>query len=225
MHQATRTLLMLLYLAGAPAASLAQERASGDTEEALYALGVAMSQNLVPFALTPSEVDIVNRGIKDGVLGKAEGIDVQAFAPQFQALAQERSAAVAAKEKESAQEFLTAAAKTEGVERTASGLLYQEIEPGTGASPTATDRVKVHYHGTLQDGTVFDSSVERQQPATLGLDQVIPCWTQGVQMMKVGGKSKLICPSKLAYGDRGAPPKIKPGAALIFEVELLEIMN
>lgn len=225
MHQPARILLTLLFLAGTPAASMAQGTAAGDTEKTLYALGVALSQNLAPFALTPSEVDTVNRGIKDGVLGNAEEVDVQAFAPQFQALAQERSAAVAVKEKESAQEFLSAAAETGGVERTASGLLYQELEPGTGASPKATDRVKVHYHGTLQDGTVFDSSVQRQQPATFGLNQVIPCWTEGVQMMKVGGKSKLICPSKLAYGDRGAPPKIKPGAALIFEVELLEIVN
>lgn len=225
MHQPARILVTLIFLAGAPAASMAQGAAAGDTEKTLYALGVALSQNLAPFALTPSEVDIVNRGIKDGVLGNAEEVDVQAFAPHFQALAQERSAVVAAKEKESAQEFLSTAAETEGVERTASGLLYQELEPGTGASPKATDRVKVHYHGTLQDGTVFDSSMERRQPATFGLNQVIPCWTEGVQMMKVGGKSKLICPSKLAYGDRGAPPKIKPGAALIFEVELLEIVN
>ena len=82
--------------------------------------------------------------------------------------------------------------------------------------------MKVHYHGTLRDGTVFDSSVERGEPATFPLNRVIPCWTEGVQKMKVGGKAKLVCPSNIAYGDRGAPPKIKPGATLVFEVELLE---
>ena len=98
------------------------------------------------------------------------------------------------------------------------------IKPGTGPSPKATDKVKVHYHGTLTDGTVFDSSVQRKEPATFPLNGVIPCWTEGVQLMKVGGKSRLVCPADLAYGDRGAPPKIKPGATLVFEVELLEIV-
>ena len=93
----------------------------------------------------------------------------------------------------------------------------------TGAFPTASDTVKVHYHGTLRDGTVFDSSVDRGTPVDFPLNGVIPCWTEGVQKMKVGGKARLVCPASLAYGDRGAPPKIKPGAALVFDVELLGI--
>src|SRR5262249_56091513 len=99
------------------------------------------------------------------------------------------------------------------------------VKRGTGRAAAATDKVKVHYHGTLIDGTVFDSSLQRGEPATFPLNNVIPCWTQGVQMMKVGGKSRLICPAELAYGDRGAPPRIKPGATLVFEVELLEILK
>jgi FKBP-type peptidyl-prolyl cis-trans isomerase len=205
------------------AAAGAQGMPAKEKEQTLYALGVAMSRSLAPFSLSAEEVDVVSRGIKDGVVGKAGDVDPKDFAKQFQALARERSAAVAADEKERARQFLAAAAQEEGAQRTPSGLIYQEIKAGTGASPKATDRVKVHYHGTLMDGTVFDSSVERKQPASFGLNQVIKCWTEGVQKMKVGGKSKLICPSELAYGDRGAPPKIKPGAALVFEVELLDI--
>ncbi len=103
-----------------------------------------------------------------------------------------------------------------------SGLIITEITPGTGDSPGATDKVTVHYHGTMRDGTVFDSSVDRGEPTSFPLNQVIKCWTEGVQLMKVGGKSRLICPSDIAYGDSGRPG-IPPGATLIFEVELLSI--
>jgi FKBP-type peptidyl-prolyl cis-trans isomerase len=137
----------------------------------------------------------------------------------------ERQKLMAAGEKEASAEFLKEAASAEGAVQTESGLIYTEIKAGDGDSPQATDVVKVHYHGTLRDGTVFDSSVERGNPATFPLNRVIPCWTEGVQKMKVGGKSKLVCPSEIAYGDRGSPPKIKPGAALVFEVELLEIVK
>jgi len=225
MHNAIFIFAATLCFLWSPVASRAQGGPTKDTEKILYALGVAMSQSLAVFDLTESEIDTVNKGVKDGVLGQASDIDLRAFAPKIQQLAQERGAVQAAKEKERAEQFLATAAKQTGVKKTPSGLLYQEIEAGTGDSPKATDRVKVHYHGTLQDGTVFDSSVERKQPATFGLNQVIKCWTEGVQLMKVGGKSKLTCPSDIAYGDRGAPPKIKAGAALIFEVELLEIIK
>ena len=106
---------------------------------------------------------------------------------------------------------------------TASGLTYQSLKDGTGASPKATNTVRVHYHGTLADGKVFDSSVQRGQPAEFRLNQVIPCWTEGVQMMKVGGKAKLTCPPQIAYGARGAGGVIPPNATLTFEVELLDV--
>jgi FKBP-type peptidyl-prolyl cis-trans isomerase FkpA/FKBP-type peptidyl-prolyl cis-trans isomerase FklB len=129
------------------------------------------------------------------------------------------------KEKKAGAAFLAKAAAEPGVKKTASGALVKEIKAGSGATPKATDTVKVHYHGTLMDGSVFDSSVQRGQPATFPLSGVIKCWTEGVQEIKVGGKSRLVCPSDIAYGDRGSPPKIKPGATLVFEVELLEIVN
>ena len=109
--------------------------------------------------------------------------------------------------------------------KTASGAIVTMIKEGTGSTPKAEDTVKVHYHGTLIDGTVFDSSVDRGIPATFPLANVIKCWTEGVQKIKVGGKAKLVCPADTAYGDRGSPPVIGPGATLVFEVELLEIVK
>jgi len=121
------------------------------------------------------------------------------------------------------QAFLDKAAAEPGATKTSSGLIYRELKPGTGASPKASDVVKVHYRGTLTDGTEFDSSYKRNVPATFPLGQVIPCWTEGVQRMKVGGMSQFVCPSSIAYGDRGSPPVIPGGATLVFEVELLGI--
>ena len=106
---------------------------------------------------------------------------------------------------------------------TAPALTYKSLREGTGASPTAADAVRVHYRGTLMDGTEFDSSYKRNEPATFPLNRVIPCWTQGVQRMKVGGKAELVCPPELAYGERGAGGTIPPNATLRFEVELLAI--
>lgn len=119
--------------------------------------------------------------------------------------------------------FLEKAAAEPGAVKTPSGLIYRELTPGNGPSPRATDVVTVNYRGTLIDGTEFDSSYKRNEPFPTPLDRVIPCWTEGVQRMKVGGKSKLVCPASLAYGDQGAPPTIPPGATLVFEVELLKI--
>ena len=101
--------------------------------------------------------------------------------------------------------------------------MYRELTPGTGASPKATDTVRVHYRGTLTDGTEFDSSYKRNEPAEFPLNAVIPAWTEGVQKMKVGGKAQLVCPAHIAYGARGAPPVIPGGATLVFEIELLGI--
>jgi FKBP-type peptidyl-prolyl cis-trans isomerase FkpA len=120
---------------------------------------------------------------------------------------------------------LDKAAAEPGATRTPSGLVYRELTPGTGESPKATDTVTVNYRGTLPDGTEFDSSYKRNQPAQFPLNRVIPCWTEGVQKMKVGGKSRLVCPAAIAYGDKGSPPTIPGGATLIFEVELLNIAH
>ena len=126
-------------------------------------------------------------------------------------------------EKKAGAAYLAKEAAESGAVKQPTGFLYKEIKAGTGATPTATDKVKVHYRGTLIDGTVFDSSIDRGEPVTFPLNGVIPCWTQGLQLMKTGGKARLVCPSELAYGDQGRPPTIKGGATLVFEVELLSI--
>jgi FKBP-type peptidyl-prolyl cis-trans isomerase FkpA/FKBP-type peptidyl-prolyl cis-trans isomerase FklB len=213
-------LAILLSAAGALAADPALDN---DTQKTLYALGVAISSSLGSFNLTPEELELVKAGITDGVLKKSPRVEMQTYGPKLQALAKERAAGAAAGEKKSSEDFLAKAAAEKGAKKTSSGLIYSEIKPGKGDSPKATDKVKVHYEGKLLDGTVFDSSIKRGEPVTFPLNGVIKCWTEGVQLMKVGGKSKLICPSDIAYGDAGSPPTIKPGATLVFEVELLDI--
>jgi FKBP-type peptidyl-prolyl cis-trans isomerase FkpA len=119
--------------------------------------------------------------------------------------------------------YAPAGAQPASAPTVSSGLVYKSLREGTGPSPTAADTVKVNYRGTLLDGTEFDSSYARNEPATFPLGRVIPCWTQGVQRMKVGGKAQLVCPPELAYGERGAGAKIPPNATLRFEIELLAI--
>lgn len=217
---AVASLALLASVAGAADAEL-----KTDDDKTFYALGLALSRNLGAFSLTATELEKVQQGLTDGVLNRPHKVEFEAFSGKVQALAKTRATATAEVEKKAAAEFLDKAGAEKGAKKTASGLIFSEIKPGTGDAPKATDRVKVHYHGTLRDGTVFDSSVKRNEPATFPLSGVIPCWTEGVQLMKVGGKSKLVCPSAIAYGDRGSPPIIKPGAPLVFEVELLEIVK
>lgn len=217
-------LAALLCLTHAAAFAAAPEPTTDD-QKTLYALGLAMSQSLGTFTLSESELEFVKAGITDGVLKRPPKVELQTYGVKIQQLQQARSAALAEGEKKAGAAFLAKAAAESGATKTASGLVIKTIKPGKGASPKTTDTVKVHYHGTLIDGTVFDSSVQRGEPATFPLGNVIPCWTEGLQQIKVGGKSRLVCPANLAYGDRGAPPQIKPGATLVFEVELLDIVK
>lgn len=196
-----------------------------DEQKTLYALGLAVSQSLGIFNLSEAELAMVNAGLTDGVLKREPKVNAQEFMPKVQELQKTRLAAVSEGEKKAGAEFLEKAAAEKGAIKTDSGLVFSTITPGKGESPKATDKVKVHYHGTLTNGEVFDSSTQRGEPVTFPLNGVIPCWTEGVQRMKVGEKSRLVCPSSIAYGDRGAPPKIKPGSTLVFEVELLEIVK
>jgi FKBP-type peptidyl-prolyl cis-trans isomerase FkpA len=198
---------------------------ASDTDKEIYALGLSVARSLSVFNLTEAEMKVLEEGLADGVLGKTPKVDLATYGPKLQELAKTRTAQVAEAERKASEEFLKQAATEKGATKSESGLIYSELSPGKGASPTPDSTVKVNYKGTLRDGTVFDSSYDRKSPVTFALKQVIPCWTEGLQKMKVGGKAKLICPAPIAYGDRGAPPLIKPGAALAFEVELLEIVE
>ena len=198
-----------------------------DDEKTLYALGVILSarSNLDAFALTPQEMEIVKLGLEDSALGKPEAVDAEKFGQNVQKMYTDRLKAQVQKDKDAGAAFLTKAAAETGATKTASGIIVKTLTPGTGASPAATDEVKVHYEGTLVNGKVFDSSIKRGEPATFALNGVIPCWTEAVQLMKVGGKSRIVCPSELAYGERGSPPSIRPNNTLIFEVQLLDIVK
>lgn len=147
----------------------------------------------------------------------------QNFSQDLQNKQKAAAEAKAISNKKAGEDFLAANKTKEGVKTTASGLQYSVIKEGTGATPVATDKVKVHYKGTLLDGKVFDSSYDRKEPTTFNLNQVIPGWTEGIQLMKVGSTYKFWIPSDLAYGDRQAGPEIGPNSTLCFEVELLNI--
>jgi FKBP-type peptidyl-prolyl cis-trans isomerase FkpA len=192
-----------------------------DDEKTVYALGLTMYRSLGQFDLSPEEWTVLKKALTDAAAGKP-AVDIDTWGPKIQGLASARAARAAEKQKALSAAYLSKAAAEAGAQKTESGLVYRELRPGTGDSPKATDTVKVNYRGTLVDGTEFDSSYKRGEPAQFPLNGVIRCWTEGVQKMKIGGKSQLVCPADLAYGD-GGRPGIPGGATLIFEIELLEI--
>lgn len=193
-----------------------------DDEKTIYALGLSIHRSLAEFDLSPAELAIVKRALTDAAAGKPVE-ELKEWGPKIQPLAQARAARVTEREKAGGKAYIEKAAAEPGALKTESGVVYRELRAGTGSSPKATDTVKVNYRGTLINGTEFDSSYARNEPAEFPLNGVIRCWTEGVQKMKVGGKAQLVCPSDLAYGDKGQPPTIPGGAVLIFEIELLDI--
>jgi FKBP-type peptidyl-prolyl cis-trans isomerase FkpA len=196
-----------------------------EDQKTLYALGADLAKKISIFELSVEEYEFVKQGMTDVAAGKKLEAEPEAYQQNINQLFSTRMEAAAKKQKELAKPFLENAAKEKDAEKTASGLIYQEIKAGTGIQPKASDIVKVNYTGTFIGGKEFDSSVKRGQPAEFPLGQVIPCWTEGVGKMKIGGKAKLICPSDIAYGDQGRPPIIPGGATLIFEVELLDVKH
>jgi FKBP-type peptidyl-prolyl cis-trans isomerase FkpA len=184
---------------------------------------VSRNLNLAAFNLSEAELEIVKAGMSDEMGKKPSKVDLAVYGPKVNEMAKSRAAVTATAEKEAGKAFLKKAAAEKGAVVKPSGLVYVELKAGSGPNPKPSDRVKVNYTGTFTDGKVFDSNTQHGgQPAAFPLTGVIPCWTEGLQLMKVGGKARLTCPSSIAYGDEGRPG-IKGGATLVFEVELLSI--
>lgn len=213
----------LITLLAIPA--LAADEKMTEEQKTFYAIGLALARQLSAFSVTPAEFEMVKQGLTDGMTDKQPVVELEAYNAKIQALANERRKAQGEKLAAMANELIDKAAKEKGAVKTDSGLVYLSLKEGSGTSPAATDKVKVHYRGTLADGKEFDSSYKRGQPAEFPLNGVIKCWTEGVQKMKPGGKAKLVCPSAIAYGERGAGGLIPPNATLVFEVELIEVVK
>ncbi len=219
------TRLILAVLVASLATSARAQDPKTEEDKTLYAIGVLVAKQLDVFSLSPAEFAMVKRGLDDAQAGKKLLVEPEAYQQKINQLAQARMKVAAEKQKEKSKAFLEKAAKEKGAQKLPSGVIFESVKEGTGPSPKETDTVKVHYTGSLIDGKVFDSSEKRGQPAEFPLNQVIKCWTEGLQKMKVGGEAKLICPSSVAYGDEGRPPTIPGGATLIFDVKLLDIVK
>ena len=216
----TKYLVLLFGIALSGVAVGADEPA----DDTFYYMGTAISRNLEVLNLSDSEAEQLISGLRDALAGKAKPLDEALYSQKAREISQQRVQQAAQLEAQAGAEYVEKMAAEKGAVQTESGLVYQELQAGDGAQPEAASRVKAHYKGTLRDGTVFDSSYERGEPLTIGLNQVIPCWTEGIAMMKEGGKARLTCPSGIAYGER-AQGGIPANAALTFEVELLEIVE
>jgi FKBP-type peptidyl-prolyl cis-trans isomerase FkpA len=214
-------LAVLILMVATPSFSAGPPKT--EEEKTLYAVGLLVSRSLAVFHLTPAELEIVQQGITDATTGKTPAVDLAAYNGKVQELARSRRKAQGEKMASANKAFEEQAAKEKGAVKTPSGMVFLSLKDGTGPSPGPKDSVRVNYRGTLPDGKEFDSSYKRGKPAEFRLDKVIRCFSDGLQKMKVGGKARLVCPSAIAYGEKGAGDLILPGATLAFEVELLEI--
>ncbi len=213
-------------------ATASDTKLTSDAQKISYLLGSNFGSRLKGDDIDV-DVEALLAGVRDAVKGAKSPLSEEETArciEMFQQQMQEKQAkmsaadeAAGAENAKAGEEFLAKNGKRDGVTTTKSGLQYEVLKKGDGKKPSATDTVKVHYHGTLIDGSVFDSSVDRGEPISFPLNQVIPGWTEGVQLMPVGAKYKFFIPAKLAYGERGSGPIIGPNSTLVFEVELLGI--
>ncbi len=214
----------LVLLVAGPAMATPEARLNSEDDKVLYALGVKLMLELAPFELDERELSLVYAGMRASLDGKYL-IDPSKYQDGVDNLAHRRVQKRAHLAKQEGTQYVEKAKALPGAKVSSSGMVWFLRQAGTGAQPTPKSTVRVHYRGTLIDGTEFDSSYSRGQPAEFPLDRVIPCWTDGISQLKVGAKARLVCPSDIAYGSRGAAPVIPPGATLVFDVELLGIVT
>jgi FKBP-type peptidyl-prolyl cis-trans isomerase len=198
---------------------------AGMTEEhrTLYALGAALANNLRELDLNDEERRVVRAGFEDAVAGEAIRVDVATEMPRIQALQERRQLAAIAERRKQGAAFIEQQLLEAGTEKSASGLAYRELTRGQGRQPSEHDMVTVHYEGSLIDGEVVDSSRKRGKPTQFRVNGVIACWKEALLKMRVGGRSQIVCPPELAYGNGGSPPAIPPAATLRFDIELLDL--
>lgn len=213
---------LVVFLFLCPTTGGAQSPQNHPMDTTSYSLGIVLSQNLKSQGFDSIDPGSLAKGFEEGLAGTAK-VSPEEANQYIQQFLQKRAETAGAEARREGESFLAENAKRDSVEVTDSGLQYEVLKEGSGASPSATETVRVHYHGTLTDGTVFDSSVERGQPIEFPLNQVISGWTEGLQLMKEGAKYRFYIPYNLAYGAQGSPPVIPPYAALIFDVELFEV--
>lgn len=197
-----------------------------DEQKASYGFGLQFGNQLLRNDFDGLDIQAVMAGIQHWYQHQQAAVAQEEINPSYQVIQrrqQEKAAGLAGKRAALAEQFMAANAAREEVSTTASGLQYEVLERGSGASPGPRANVVTHYHGTLVDGTVFDSSVQRGEPAEFGVHQVIPAWTEALQMMSVGDKWRIACPPHLAYGEQGAGDAIPPNTALVFEIHLIAI--
>lgn len=210
----------LLALLAIPA--FASEEPKTEEQKTLYAIGLIMAQQLEVLDLSHNEFDFVKQGISDAATGKRLQVDANDYRKKAQDMAAVRRDAHGAKIAAESKAFIEKAAQEKGAVKTASGIVYRSLAEGTGAVPKGSDKVKVNYRGTFVDGKEFDNSFKSGKPVEFPLDTFIKCWSEGVKMMKQGGKAKLVCPSETAYGNK-AYGVIPANATLAFEIELLDV--
>jgi FKBP-type peptidyl-prolyl cis-trans isomerase FkpA len=217
-----RILSVILVSAMWMSSGQASPNFKNDDEKIIYALGIKIMMDLSPFELNAKELTILQRGMRDALKGEL-ALDPNEFQEKVPELAAKRVTARTETERKEGAAYIEKMKQKPGAKVSGSGLVWFLEKTGTGPKPKVNSVVLAHYRGALINGKVFDSSYTRNEPTEFPLNQVIPCWTDGITQMPVGSKATLICPPNIAYGNRGAAPAIPPGATLVFNVELLEI--
>jgi FKBP-type peptidyl-prolyl cis-trans isomerase FkpA len=206
-------------IAAARSLTETHQRASDD-EKTLYIVGIALGRSTTTLNVTPAELELIKLGMADQIAGRPSQVSVETYGPKVEQFAKRRAAESVDKTEAAGKAFIEAAAKEPGAVKSESGLVFRTLKPGSGRSPTYTDRVKVHYRAAFTDGTVFDSEAEGT-PVDLVLAGTIPCWIEALQKVKIGETARLVCPPSLAYGDQGRPPTLPGHATLVFEIDLV----